>query len=498
MTAPPEFAPDPRRWKALAVTLTAGFMSLLDVSIVNTALPSMQRDLHATNGGIQWVVSGYALAFGLVLVSGGRLGDAVGRRRMFLIALAAFVLTSALGGAAPNETMLVIARLAQGVAAGMLTPQNTGLIQDLFRGPERGRAFGMFGAVVGISTAVGPVLGGVILAVFGDPNGWRWIFYVNVPIGVVAFGLALKLLPKAPRLQRKLRGEIDFVGVVLLGLSVLGVLLPLIQSEQGGLAELWWLFPLAIVFGVAFVRWEHRMVRLGRPPLLDTRLFTETPGYAPGATVGAIYFCGFAGIWLVFAIFFQQGLGYTPLQSGLSVTAFALGSSVSAAVAGRLVGRWGRRLTVTGLTLVAAGLLVVAFVVGKVPADSTGFAVALPLLIAGIGGGMVISPNTTLTLECVPTRLAGVAGGALQTGQRIGTAIGTGVLASVFHAVVTASGGQYQKALSVAMACSAGLTLIALAVALAELTRRKRRAALSEDERDDRTAEISAADVHRS
>jgi EmrB/QacA subfamily drug resistance transporter len=498
MTAPTDFVPDPRRWRALAVTLTAGFMSLLDVSIVNTALPSMQRDLHATNGGIQWVVSGYALAFGLVLVSGGRLGDAVGRRRMFLIALAAFVLTSALAGAAPNETMLVIARLAQGVAAGMLTPQNTGLIQDLFRGPERGRAFGMFGAVVGISTAVGPVLGGVILAVFGDPNGWRWIFYVNVPIGVVAFGLALKLLPKAPRLERKLRSEIDFVGVVLLGLSVLGVLLPLIQSEQGGLATLWWLFPVAIVCGAAFVGWERRMVRLGKPPLLDTRLFTETPGYAPGAAVGAIYFCGFAGIWLVFAIFFQQGLGYTPLQSGLSVTAFAIGSSVSAAIAGRLVGRWGRRLTVTGLIMVMAGLLAVAFVAGKVPADSAGLAIALPLLVAGIGGGMVISPNTTLTLECVPARLAGVAGGALQTGQRIGTAIGTAVLASVFHAVVTASGGQYQKALSVAMACSAGLTLIALAVALAELHRRARRAAPAKDERGDRTAEISSADVQRS
>ncbi|HEV7973139.1 MFS transporter [Amycolatopsis sp.] len=498
MTVPPDFVPDPRRWKALAVTLTAGFMSLLDVSIVNTALPSMQRDLNATNGGIQWVVSGYALAFGLVLVSGGRLGDALGRRRMFLIALAAFVLTSALAGAAPNETMLVIARLAQGVAAGMLTPQNTGLIQDLFRGPERGKAFGMFGAVVGISTAVGPVLGGVILAVFGDPNGWRWVFYVNVPIGVVAFGLALKLLPKAPRLRRKLRNEIDFAGVVLLALAVLGVLLPLIQSEQGGLAKLWWLFVLAVVFGVAFVYWERRMVRLGRPPLLDIRLFTETPGYAPGATVGAIYFCGFAGIWLVFAIFFQQGLGYTPLQSGLSVTAFAIGSSVSAAVAGRLVGRWGRRLTVTGLILVAVGLLTVAFLVGKVPADSAGLAIALPLLVAGIGGGMVISPNTTLTLECVPNRLAGVAGGALQTGQRIGTAIGTAVLASVFHAVVTSSGGQYQKALSVAMICSAGLTLIALAVALAELLRRKRRAELSETERGDRAAEISSADVHRS
>jgi hypothetical protein len=259
----------------------------------------------------------------------------------------------------------------------------------------------------------------------------------------VAFALALRLLPKTPRRQRKLREEIDFVGVLLLGLAVLGVLLPLIQSQQGGLRELWWFFPLALVFGGVFVWWEQRMVGRGHPPLLDTRMFTETPGFAPGVTVGAIYFCGFGGIWLVFAIFFQQGLGYTPLQSGLSVTVFAIGSSVSAAVAGRLVGRWGRRLTIAGLTMVAFGLLVVAIVIGQVPARLAGAAIALPLLIAGIGSGMVISPNTTLTVECVPTRIAGVAGGVLQTGQRIGTAIGTAVLASVFHAVVTSSGGRY-------------------------------------------------------
>jgi EmrB/QacA subfamily drug resistance transporter len=493
-----QFVPDPRRWKALAVTLTAGFMTLLDVSIVNTALPSMQRDLHATIGGIQWVVSGYALTFGLVLVTGGRLGDALGRRRMFLLALAGFVFTSALAGASPNETMLVIARLLQGVAAGMLTPQNSGLIQDLFRGAERGRAFGMFGAVVGVSTAVGPILGGLILAAFGDPGGWRWVFYVNVPIGAVAFALALRLLPKTPRRQRKLREEIDFVGVLLLGLAVLGVLLPLIQSQQGGLRELWWFFPLALVFGGVFVWWEQRMVGRGHPPLLDTRMFTETPGFAPGVTVGAIYFCGFGGIWLVFAIFFQQGLGYTPLQSGLSVTVFAIGSSVSAAVAGRLVGRWGRRLTIAGLTMVAFGLLVVAIVIGQVPARLAGAAIALPLLIAGIGSGMVISPNTTLTVECVPTRIAGVAGGVLQTGQRIGTAIGTAVLASVFHAVVTSSGGRYPVALSVAMLCSAGLTLIALGVAIAELRGRERRATLSEAERAACAADVSAADIQRS
>ncbi|MEU8639840.1 MFS transporter [Amycolatopsis sp. NPDC048633] len=488
--------PDPRRWKALAVSLTAGFMGLLDVSIVNVALPSMQSGLHASSGGIRWVVSGYALAFGLVLVTGGRLGDAFGRRTMFLGALAAFVITSALAGAAPNETTLVIARLAQGMAAGMLTPQNTGLIQDLFRGAERGRAFGMFGAVVGISTAVGPILGGVILAVFGGEDGWRWVFYVNVPIGVLAFALALRLLPRSEKRGIRIRDEIDFTGIVLLAVAVLGVLLPVIDSDQDGLARLWWLFPVALVFGVAFVRWEHRVVRRGRSPLLDTRLFTGTPGYAIGASVGAFYFCGFAGIWLVFAMFFQQGLGYTPLQSGLSVTPFALGSAVSAAVAGRFVPTLGRRLTVTGLAVVALGLLAVALLAELVPPSASGWAFALPLLFAGVGGGMVIPPNTTLTLECVPVRMAGVAGGALQTGQRIGTAIGTAVLASVFGAVVGA-GTDYPLALTVALCCAAGLTCAALALAIAELRARRHRAQSSDREHEDRRAETSAADVQR-
>jgi EmrB/QacA subfamily drug resistance transporter len=490
------YEPDPRRWKALAVSLTAGFMGLLDVSIVNVALPSMQSGLHASSGGIRWVVSGYALAFGLVLVTGGRLGDAFGRRTMFLGALAAFVITSALAGAAPNETTLVIARLAQGMAAGMLTPQNTGLIQDLFRGAERGRAFGMFGAVVGISTAVGPILGGVILAVFGAQDGWRWVFYVNVPIGVLAFALALRLLPRSEKKQFRVRSEIDFLGIVLLAVAVLGVLLPVIESDSDGPARLWWMFVVALVFGYAFVRWERSVVRRGRSPLLDTRLFTGTPGYSAGAAVGALYFCGFAGIWLVFAMFFQQGLGYTPLQSGLSVTPFAVGSAVSAAVAGRLVPTYGRRLTVTGLAMVAVGLLAVALLAELVPPSASGWAFALPLVFAGVGGGMVISPNTTLTLECVPVRMAGVAGGALQTGQRIGTAIGTAVLASVFGTVV-GSATDYPLALTVALCCAAGLTCTALALAIAELRARRHRAQSSEQDQETRKAETTAADVHR-
>ncbi len=488
------YEPDPRRWKALAVSLTAGFMGLLDVSIVNVALPSMQSGLHASSGGIRWVVSGYALAFGLVLVTGGRLGDAFGRRNMFLGALAAFVVTSALAGAAPNETTLVLARLAQGLAAGMLTPQNTGLIQDLFRGAERGRAFGMFGAVVGISTAVGPILGGFIIAVFGAQDGWRWVFYVNVPIGVLAFVLALRMLPRSEKKQLKISSEIDFAGIALLAVAVLGVLLPVVESDSGGITRLWWLFVVALVFGAAFVRWEHSVVRRGRSPLLDTRLFTGTPGYATGAAIGALYFCGFAGIWLVFAMYFQQGLGYSPLQSGLSVTPFALGSAVSAAIAGRLVPRFGRRLTVTGLGMVVVGLLVVALLARLVPPSASGWAFALPLLFAGVGGGMMISPNTTLTLECVPIRLAGVAGGALQTGQRLGTAIGTALLASVYGAVVGAGLG-FAPALTIALSCAAVLTCGALALAIAELRARRHRA--SEADREERAAETSAADVHR-
>ncbi|WP_020671417.1 MFS transporter [Amycolatopsis nigrescens] len=494
-----EYHPDPQRWRALAVTLTAGFMSLLDVSIVNVALPSIQRGIGVGPDGIQWIVSGYALTFGLMLVSGGRLGDALGRRRMFLIALAGFVLTSALAGAAPSAELMIAARLLQGATAGLLTPQNTGLIQDLFRDTERSRAYGMFGAVVSISTAIGPVLGGGILAVFGEQDGWRWVFFVNVPIGVLALVLAAKLLPKAPPRSTPLRSEIDFLGVLLLGLAVLAVLLPLVQSAQGGLRTLWWLFPLAFVLGAVFVRWERRMVRRGRSPLLDVRLFTGTPGYAFGAALGAIYFCGFAGIWLVFAMFFQQGLGYSPLQSGLAVTPFALGSAVAATVSGRLIESWGRRLTVVGLSMVGLGLVAVAIVVALVPAHDAGFAIALPLLFAGIGGGMVISPNTTLTLECVPSDMAGVAAGALQTGQRIGTALGAAVLASVFHGVVSTTGGDFPRALAVAMYCSTAFVAVALVLAVVELNGRRRRssARLSKAEREARAEEAASADIQR-
>jgi EmrB/QacA subfamily drug resistance transporter len=445
------------------------------VSIVNVALPSIERDLGASAGSVQWVVSGYALTFGLVLVAAGRLGDLFGRRRMFLIALSAFVVTSGLSGAAPSITLLIAARLLQGIAGGMLVPQNSGLVQDLFRGAERGRAFGILGATVGLSTASGPVIGGLILSAFPGPDGWRWVFYVNLPIGVLALLLAARLVPSTTRGDR--RGlQLDLAGTLLLGAAVLSLLLPVVTAETGGWGSRWPLFGLTGLLLATFAWWEVHTARQGRQPLLDPRL-AHTSGYPAGSVIALAYYSGFTGIWLVLALFFQDGLGYSPLRSGLAVTPFALGTAVSAVIAGRLVPRIGRWLTVFGLTATIVGLAVVALVLGKTTGQATAWMVAGPLFLAGVGGGMVTSPNMTLTLQDVPVSMAGAAGGALQTAQRIGSAVGTAVLATVYYQVLTGTGQNHAAGASDALLAACAFMTLALLLAVVELARRSRRRA---------------------
>jgi MFS family permease len=353
----------------------------------------------------------------------------------------------------------------------MLIPQNSGLIQQMFRGAERGRAFGILGATVGLATAAGPVIGGLILGVGGGADAWRWVFYVNVPIGVIALVLATRLVPATTGGGWRAT-NLDLLGTLLLGGGVLSLLVPLVDADSGGLGRLPLLWSLAALLLAAFCWWEVRTVRRGRQPLLDPGL-ARTPGFAVGSIIGLTYFIGFTGIWLVLALYFQDGLGYSPLRSGLSVTSYALGVAVSAVIAGRLVHRFGRWLTVCGLTATVAGLLATALVLRHTSGDAVMLAIVGPLLVAGLGGGMVTSPNMTLTVENVPVRMAGAAGGAVQTAQRIGGAIGTATLVTIYYHVVAINGHDYAAAVSDTVISAAGFMVLALLMATTEVVRRR-------------------------
>ena len=459
------YAPDPRRWRVLAVSLLVGFMSLLDVTIVNVAVPSIRAGLDTSAATIQWVVSGYALAFGMTLVAGGRLGDAHGRRRMMTIGLTGFIVSSAAVGLAPSAAAIVLARLAQGASAGLLTPQNSGLIQQLFRGAERGRAFGMFGFTVAIASAAGPLIGGALIALLGEDNGWRSLFLVNVPIGLVALVLIRRLVPDndaETKAEAERDSRVDLPGALLLGLAVLAVLYPLVSLEGGAGLPLVLLVafpPLAW----AFVRWEVRTVALGRPPLLDVSLLRGLPGYANGLLVGTLYFTGFTGIFLVLSVHLQEGEGFSALQTALLVTPFAAGAAMTAPLAGRLVASIGRRVTLIALSVMILGTALAAWLVTS-PSDTLWWTLAPAMFLAGIGGGGVISPNFTLSLAEVPPRMGGAAGGALQTGQRIGSALGAAALMTVYQAVGSVASAPV--AARAALLAAVAVLLVALAAAV--------------------------------
>lgn len=359
-----------RRWRALSVCLVSAFMTLLDVSIVNVALPSIRAGLDASPAELQWIVSGYALTFGLVLVPAGRLGDARSRRAVFMTGLALFTVASAAAGMAPTVLFLLLARLVQGVASGILNPQVAGLIQQLFQGAERGRAFGALGAVIGIATAVGPLLGGALIALSGPEEGWRWVFYVNIPVGVAALLLAWRLLPAPVYGERQ---GLDPLGVLLLGAGVFCVLLPLVQEQQWR-TDLKWLLVLGGAVLIAlFALWERR----AGAPMVDLALF-RLRSYTLGAAIALLFFAGFTAVFFIFTLYLQNGLGYSALGAGLAITPFAVGSGAASAAwrpgrdALRAVAR--RRRPVPG----AGGLGAAWVAVELVPGSGVAWATAAP------------------------------------------------------------------------------------------------------------------------
>ncbi|CAN5859567.1 MFS transporter [soil metagenome] len=461
------------RWRALSLCLVAGFMTLLDVSIVNVALPSIRTTLDAGDTAVQWIVAGYTLAFGMALVPAGRLGDTRSRRTVFALGLAVFTAASAACGAAPSAGWLATFRVVQGLGAGMLSPQVSGFIQTLFRGNDRARAFGLFGLTVSVSTAVGPLLGGALVSFGGADNGWRWVFLVNVPVGIVALALVRRLLPVAERGPRQ---SLDPLGVLLLGSAVLATLWPLVQGGSGEGAGLvgrpWWLVGVAAGLLGVFAWWERRWDRLGNAPVVQPALVRLRP-YMLGVGQGALFFAGFTSVFLVLTLYLQNGLGYSALAAGLTQTPFALGSVVGAPLGGRLVPRYGRLVVVAGLMLSALGLLGLDLTVALAP-DAGAAWLTPTLLLTGLGTGLTISPNVTLTLAEVDVRNAGAAGGLLQTAQRVGSAVGVALVLAQYFAALAASGGDPGAALTTGLRTTLAFVLAALVLGVVDLAYRRR------------------------
>lgn len=483
--------PDPGRWRILAVLLTTMFMSLVGVSIVNVVLPSIQTGLHADDTDIQWVLSGYALTFGVVLVAAGRAGDIVGRAPIFLAGVVIFTLASVGAGLAPDPLTLNIARFIQGLGSGLLNPQVVGMIQHHFRGRERGRAYGALGSVVGVSVAIGPLIGGVIIRLFGAETGWRWTFLVNVPVGVVAIILALLWFPRPLFTRRpdspvmvepdvgitgkaRRRGErerdLDPIGALLLGVAVLALLLPFMQGEPTIFT--WLLLPAGLLLVAVWVAWEKRYRARGRSPMVDLELF-RTGSFSYGTVIAGLYFLGVTSVWVLVALYLQNGLQMTALDTGLMGLPAALTSAVVSDWAGKRVADYGGMIVIGGIlaSLLGLGLSILAIQLNA----HAGFSIwwlALALLFIGIAQGAVISPNQTLTLTDVPLRYSGSAGGVLQTGQRIGTAVGLALVTAIFFATLAAS--DWQGAFTTSFVVITGVVLVSLAVAMADERRRRR------------------------
>ncbi|HEY4019521.1 MAG TPA: MFS transporter, partial [Pseudonocardiaceae bacterium] len=353
----------------------------LDVSVVTIALPSMEHDLHMSPAEITWSLAGYALTFGLTLIPAGRLGDEHGRRKLFLIGLALFAATGVLCGAAPNAVVLVIGRLLRGVAAGVLAPQVIGLLQQMYTKRARGKAFGYYGATTGLSTAVGPLLGGVVLQAFGPANGWRWVFYLSVPVVVIAFVIGWLVLPAD---QRGRAHRIDLPGVALLGLGLVCVMLPLLQETGPHARPQFWLFAVGAALLALFVLWQRRLGARDARPLVHLKVL-RVRSYAVGTMTATAFYAGFTGIFLVLTLFLQQGLRYTPLQAALSTLIFTVASAVMAVLSGHIVHRFGRPLVVLGTAVAALGLAAVALVAHVATHADAPLSLAVPLWWPALG-----------------------------------------------------------------------------------------------------------------
>ncbi|MGW0936849.1 MFS transporter [Streptomyces sp. NPDC002666] len=431
--AVPTASPDPsdrRRWFALAIVMTAAFMDLVDVTIVNIAIPSIKADTGASFSSIQWITAGYALAFAAGLITGGRLGDIYGRKRLFLIGIGGFTVASALCGFAANPEMLVASRILQGGTAALMVPQVLSIVHATFPAHERGKVFGLFGAIVGLGAVSGPLLGALLTEWNIAGLEWRPIFLINLPVGIAGLILGRKFITesKAPQALR-----LDLVGVVLVTLGMLMLIYPLTRGEELGW-PLWGYLSMAgsIVVFAGLVLFERVKARRDGSPLVELSLF-RVKSFAAGIAVQLTFGIGLGIFFLVWTLYMQEGLGWSALRAGTTGIPFSIAVSFAAGISvQKLVPRFGRKVLQAGALLMIAGLLLYIWESGRYGMAITSWQMALPLVVMGVGMGLIVAPLADAVLSEVPKEHAGSASGLFNTVQQMGNALGLALVSVVF------------------------------------------------------------------
>src|SRR6266540_3045261 len=414
------------RWVVLGLVLLAEIMDLVDATIVNIALPSIHADLGGSTTDMQWMLAGYTLAFAIGLVSFGRLGDLLGRRRLFVVGAAGFTIASALCGLATSPGLLVGSRLAQGLLGAVMIPQGFAIIKSIFDETELGKAMGMFGPVMGLSAVAGPILAGVLIDANWFDAGWRTIFFINVPVGIAALFGALRFMPevKTPGASR-----LDAAGVVLVSLASGLLIYPLVQGRELGWPLWSILMMIASVPVFALFGWRER--RSGNP-VIDPSLF-RSRGYVAGLGVITTFFLAMSGFMLVFNLFTQLGLHYSPLKAGLAMVPFSLGIAIGAPLSGGLLApKLGRKALKLGIVVMTLAMRGVWFTLHTYGDATTIWKLVPATLVTGIGSGMVFAPLFDIILASIDDQAAGSASGVLTAVQQFGGAIGVAVIGTIF------------------------------------------------------------------
>jgi len=419
----------PRRWLAAIVMIVGALMDMIDVTIVNVALPSIRRDLHASATQLEWVVSGYMLAFAAALIIAGNLGDKFGRKRLFLSGAALFGLASLAAGLSGSGAELITARVVQGAAAAAMAPQVLATFRVIFGRAERGKAFGIYGAMLGFASAIGLVLGGLLTG--ANLFGWEWrsVFYVNVPVAVAALIAGARYVPET---RDPAARQPNLPGAVLLAGSLVAIVYPLLEGRQLGWPV--WVWPLMAV-GVAGLvvlgLIEARRTSTTVAPLLRAGLF-RVPAFAAGMGVQLAFFAGMQGFFIAFALWLQAGQHFSPLKAGLTAVAFSVGSFIAAPVAVPLAQKAGRRILAGGAVLMVAGIGGVALAAPHVGVNGSPWPIVPGLVAAGAGLALLVIPLVNVVLAAVPAEVAGGASGLFSTAQQLGGALGVALLGTVF------------------------------------------------------------------